>query len=391
MKNIIIVGGQDEIFEDIDLEGFNVVSIQLQHKIGPSVTNKCARVIPVLDFTVEEIERATLLAMQEHPVSAMFGFAEFTILPTVEVAEKLEIPGMDKRISMLCRIKPNLRKHLELTDFHVPYLDCHSVAQAEEFATRFGYPVVVKETMGAGSANVTVCNNREQLKTATQKLLDHFDRALLEVYCGGKEFSVETLSLNGCHYVLGITEKFLIPNTVIEDSHIFPAPVDERTKERVDKATVQLLNVLDHTHGPMHIEFKVDGDKVRLIEVNNRGGGDFIWEMVFKSTGVNLIEKTIHSYFDKEMRLEDYQPEHSLAYISLYSETDPSALIPRLEEFARVLRFHYEHTEYSHEIKCSTDRPGFCLLSRSLTSGHIKDDMDKIKSIINNKNYEQTA
>ncbi|HAU8295988.1 TPA: ATP-grasp domain-containing protein [Vibrio vulnificus] len=384
MKSIIIVGGQDEIYENFNLKEYNVISIQLEKNIGINATEYCAEVIPVSEFTVQEVERATRIALDKYPISAMFGFAEFTILPTVEVAEKLNIPSLDKRLSELCRIKPKLRKFLENSSFHVPFVEFCCLNEAKLFAEQYGYPLVVKETMGAGSSNVSVCHDLDQLVRASKSLLSEFGVALLETYCGGDEYSVETLTLNGKHYILGITEKFLISGTVVEDSHIFPAPVCDKTKCRIERAAIELLSALDHGHGPMHIEFKVEGDDVRLIEVNNRGGGDYIWEMVLTATGVNLIENTVRGFFDRSIKLHNYQPKSSLAYISLYNDLNIALLNEQLSHLVDILRLQFDHDDFGRSINNSTDRPGFCLLKRNLQHGHITDYMDDINNIINN-------
>ncbi|MCR9964045.1 ATP-grasp domain-containing protein [Vibrio antiquarius] len=387
MKSIIIVGGQDEIYENINLKEFNVISVQLENNIGINTAEYCAEVIPVSEFTVQEVERAARVAIDKYPISAMFGFAEFTILPAVEVAEKLNIPSLDKRISELCRIKPKLRTFLENSAFHLPFIEIRCLSEAQLFAEQYGYPLVVKDTMGAGSSNVSVCHDLDQLVHASQSLLSEFGVALLETYCGGHEYSVETLTLNGQHYVLGITEKFLIPGTVVEDSHIFPAPVCEKTKSQIERAAIELLSTLDHYHGPMHIEFKVDGDAVRLIEVNNRGGGDYIWEMVLTATGVNLIENTVRAFFDKSVKLQNYQPKSSLAYISLYKKLDIDLLKQPLSRLVDILRFQFDHDDFERSINNSTDRPGFCLLKRNLQQGHIADCIENINSIINKNTF----
>jgi biotin carboxylase len=106
----------------------------------------------------------------------------------------------------------------------------------------------------------------------------------------GREFSVETITRDGSHQVLGITEKLTTgPPGFVELGHQFPARLPTAIAQRIDEAVVALLDLVEHRWGPAHTEVRVTpAVEVVIIESQTRFGGDQIWKMVEVVTGVPL-------------------------------------------------------------------------------------------------------
>ena len=116
-----------------------------------------------------------------------------------------------------------------------------------------------------------------------------FQRLFIEEYIDGLEYSVECISFDSKHTVLGITGKELFPSTFVEKSHVFPAKIDPVLKRKIEDFATGILTDLDITFGITHIEIKVNGiDQISMIEINLRPGGDRITKLIELSLGVSL-------------------------------------------------------------------------------------------------------
>lgn len=158
-------------------------------------------------------------------------------------------------------------------------------------------PCVVKPVPGAGKRGVTFVSTIEQYHEAIEYAKAEPHTAILvEEFAGGREVSVESISFEGKHYVLQITDKDTTgaPH-FLEIGHHQPSTISDIAKQRIYKIIPHLLDKIGYTNGPTHIEMKIDeNDNIYLIEINARGGGDEISnQLVMLSTGYDYIKAMI--------------------------------------------------------------------------------------------------
>lgn len=163
---------------------------------------------------------------------------------------------------------------------------------------RLSYPVIVKPTDRSGSRGIIKLNDSSGLSEAVRSAMEQgFEKkALIEEYAQGQEYSVEYISYQGKHHFLAMTKKFTTgaPH-FIETGHLEPAPVDEKTLERVKAIVTHALDSLELTNGASHSELKIAEDgTIRIIEIGGRMGGDCIGsDLVRLSTGVDFVRAVI--------------------------------------------------------------------------------------------------
>ncbi len=163
------------------------------------------------------------------------------------------------------------------------------------------YPCVVKPCEGGAKMGVSFVNDATEFARAVAYAREAGkEEILVEEYIQGKELSVESISYHGKHYVIQITDKdsYGAPHFV-ELGHHQPAMLPVAVEEKIKRVIPQLLAAIGYTDGASHIEIKYDGDKVYLIEVNLRGGGDEISNtLVRMSTGVDYLKCMIDVALD---------------------------------------------------------------------------------------------
>lgn len=168
------------------------------------------------------------------------------------------------------------------------------------------FPCIVKPVVGGGKIGVSLVKDSEELAAAVaycQKM--SVEKIIVEQYVSGKEVSVETLSYEGNHQVIQVTDK---ENSgaphFVELGHHQPAMLSEKVYSKIRRIIPKILDAIGFVNGAAHIEMKVGSDEeLFLIEVNPRGGGDEISNnLVYLSTGFDYVKAMI------EVAIGEYKP-----------------------------------------------------------------------------------
>jgi biotin carboxylase len=214
--------------------------------------------------------------------AAIVSLTEFGMEPAAVAAERLGVRGVSADVVRGTRDKLLMRLALERAAPHLNPMFARGDDQAAVsrlFAQ--GEAVVAKPVDGGGSRDVILLQTPSELPPERRSA-----ETLLEQFAGGREFSVEALSVGGRHTFIGIAEKGTTAGFV-EVSHMMPPPsLDARRQRLVEQSVGELLDAIGLTDGPSHTEIKIDGDKVIVIETHTRLGGDGIAELVHLTTGV---------------------------------------------------------------------------------------------------------
>jgi biotin carboxylase len=148
-----------------------------------------------------------------------------------------------------------------------------------------GPPVVVKPTRLDGSRGVRLIRRPGELAEWAQTLAGYrYDgQVLVEEYLRGPEFSVEVLTVDGRHHVIGVTEK--LTDGFVESGHCFPADLSPARHAAITDLVTDFLEAAGYRFGPTHTEVKLTDDGPRIIESQARLGGDRIPQLVAVATG----------------------------------------------------------------------------------------------------------
>ena len=159
--------------------------------------------------------------------------------------------------------------------------------------------MILKPTGKGGKRGISVINNKSELYDAFRYAQDYSgkDPVIIEEYInGGKEYSVESLSYKGKHYVIQVTEKISSgPPHCVELGHQQPAELSIEMRDKVVEAIIEGLEAIGIDNSSCHSEIKICDDKIYLIEFNARPGGDHIaWPLTELSTGFPYIKGVIN-------------------------------------------------------------------------------------------------
>ncbi len=333
MKNIVLIGGHDETFTHFGDLPLTFSVVQLAGSIGPNLRALTDDIHPVGDLEVETVIEAVGAILADKRVDHVFSFTEDGLLPAAVAASRFGLSGISESSCRLCVDKRVMRDHLRGTEFAVASATCANAADVRAFLHENPAGLVLKPPTGSGSEDVFVIHDEDDLVTAVKALGGGSFSMLAEEYLPGREVSVETLTIDGRHRLLAVTDKTLYPGALAEARHIVtPDVVESGTRALLAEFCARLLTLIGHEHGPCHIELKLDGDRIRLIEINNRVGGDYVGLLAELTTGVSMFRETIR-FFAGEPEPVGAQGDYAFASSHLFYEpVDPDVLRANLAD-----------------------------------------------------------
>lgn len=175
---------------------------------------------------------------------------------------------------------------------NVPFL-AQVANEIIETNTTVSFPCVLKPVIGNSKKGVVFAKSSEDLVEAIKYAKsDSNCKIIVEQYIEGREVSVESISYEGNHQVIQITDKDSAgaPHFV-ELGHHQPSSLPTETISKIHKIIPDLLNAVGIDNGASHVEMKItDTGDVYLIEINPRGGGDNISNLLVQlSTGIDYL------------------------------------------------------------------------------------------------------
>lgn len=159
--------------------------------------------------------------------------------------------------------------------------------------TNVFFPCILKPVIGNSKKGVIFANSLEDLQKAkVYAQNESAGKIIVEQYIAGREVSVESISYEGDHHIIQITDKDSggAPHFV-ELGHHQPASLSKDVADKIHRIIPGVLNSVGIDNGATHVEMKItDTNDVYLIEINPRGGGDNISNtLVELSSGIDYL------------------------------------------------------------------------------------------------------
>ncbi|HEY3606276.1 MAG TPA: ATP-grasp domain-containing protein [Pseudonocardiaceae bacterium] len=296
-KHVLLVGGRGHELPKVHGLGLRYSMIQIPERVTEAQSAGASH-YAVLDYRDLDRILPTIRAWHaEDPFDAVLSFTEYGLEPASRCAIELGLAGDNLTAVLRTRDKTRTR---ELLDRHglspVRHRVCATPADARAFMAELGgLPIVLKPRAGGLSEGVFFVATEAELAerwgwTSTVET----GPLLAEEYLTGPEYSVESVSRDGVHEIVMVTEKITtgLPGFV-ELGHQQPARLGERDRAAVDELITSFLTLIDQRTGPVHSELRLTPAGPRLIEAQTRIGGDQIWEMCELASGVDMIAETL--------------------------------------------------------------------------------------------------
>lgn len=179
------------------------------------------------------------------------------------------------------------------------YMTAEAGEREIELKDGFSFPLVVKPSQSSAGRGVKLVNSSLDLRNAVveAQTISADGRVLIEQFIAGHQFSVETISSEGKHHILGVTQEYFgLPPFFAETQQMFPANIDPVKESTIREFILNTLNAFKIRYGACHIELRIasNGD-LYIIEIASRIGG---WrsELISSAFGIEYTNLLLQSH-----------------------------------------------------------------------------------------------
>jgi len=286
-------------------------------------------------YNVSTVDEQKILELaQRLMIDGILAYASDPAAPTAAfVAEKLNLPGNPYESVRILQRKDLFRQHLQSLGLPVPRSRVFSqIEPAAEFGGELlnSNPVVVKPADSSGSKGVTVINFKTEFNGAFE-IARSFSRSgdvVVEDF-----IRKSTYEMDGDGFVrdgallfhcFGNQHNDVDCNPYVPMGISFPYVQNEKLQMEACRQINQVLKSLDMRIGGLNIEYLTDSlDRIYLLEIGPRNGGNLIPEVIKLYSGVDLIKMAVDSAIGEDIpyNLENQEFGNYASYI-LHSASD---------------------------------------------------------------------
>lgn len=232
-----------------------------------------------------------------NPFDHITSFEELDQDKASDIAKALNLPFHSSDTVLWAIDKYEMRKRLRDLEFDdIPAMLVHSAEDIKRFANKYDYPLILKPSRGKSSTGITVIKSEgeifEAFYTSENATAPRLDQSILmvEPLLIGQEFSVEVISENGEHFIIGIVEKHVDEESKVEIGHVFPAEIPKNIEKEIYDYTLRFLDTLNISHGVTHTDIIYTKDGPKIIETHLCPAGDKVPELIKDSIGIDCIK-----------------------------------------------------------------------------------------------------
>lgn len=244
------------------------------------------------------------------------------------VGNKLNLKSNPLKSVEILSKKNLFREFLKENGFNCPKtIALENLDNIKEKIANFNYPLMVKPIDSSGSKGISKVKNIDELKMKFNiamnqsrgkiVVIEEFIERDHDYMIGGDAFIVDKkvayFGLLNSHRDFGVNE--LVP-----DGTSYPTFLSKERQIRVEKEVQKVVDILNMKDGAINLELMFDtNDKLYIIEIGPRNGGNMIPDILYQATGVDMIKATVDSAMGKDVELESDGRERYLSTYVIHS------------------------------------------------------------------------
>lgn len=302
MKKILFLGGSKQQIPAIqyakDNGYYSILCDYLSDNPGQFVADKFYCV------STTDME-AILNVAKENSIDGIVAYAsDPAALTAAYVGNKLGLPSNPYKSVEILSKKDLFREFLKEHNFNCPLAKSFkSYDEAVKNLDGFKFPIMIKPIDSSGSKGVSRIEYLDSFESAFNLAMDNsrektviveefIERSHKEMI-GGDAFvvngRVEFFGLLNSHRDFSINEFVPIGTS-------YPVFLDDDKIEAVKSTVQKVIDILEIKNGALNLELMFDeDDKLYIVEIGPRNGGNMIPDLIKLSTGVNMIAATVES------------------------------------------------------------------------------------------------
>jgi biotin carboxylase len=247
-------------------------------------------------------QMAVLALARNLDIDGIVAYASDPAAPTAAyVAEKLGLPGNPYQAVVTLAQKDLFRQFLAEHGFATPHSRAfQSLPEARAGLEEFQLPVFIKPVDSSGSKGVSLVNNEDQLPMAFSLALgfSRTKRVIVEEYVhkAGYQVAGDGFLVDGrLVFRLFANEHFdSSGNVLVPIGESFPSVLSEAQQQNVHDEVQKALEILGMRMGALNFDIRIGcDDRVYLMEIGPRNGGNLIPQATRYATGVDMVKATV--------------------------------------------------------------------------------------------------
>lgn len=226
-------------------------------------------------------------------IDAVVAVDDGGVVVAAAAGARLGFPHNPPDAAATTRDKAEMRRRLAAGEVPQPAFAVEPAGSPLDAPSPVGHPCVVKPTGLSGSRGVVRADDPAALAAARDRIRGIWTGDLIvEEYVPGDEVAVEGLLQAGALEVLAVFDKPdpltgpTFPETIYVTPSRLPAPV----RAEVTRVVAAACAAIGLVEGPVHAEVRVDGTRVRVLEVAARTIGGLCARTLRFGAGVSLEE-----------------------------------------------------------------------------------------------------
>jgi biotin carboxylase len=245
----------------------------------------------------------------EERFDGVFTFSESAVVAVAAVAAELGLPGIGVEAAVTSRNKLLMRQAHERGGVpHPRFRFVTDLDAALQAAAEFGYPAIIKPTLGAASNFVFRVDDARQLRERYAQCRAGIDRMiwyrmeaegiglgphglLVESFLDGHEHLIEALAWDDEVYLGSIVDRVTLESDTFDDDvHHAPTALSPAQIADVHKVVTAGVRAQGLTRSTLHAEVRFHRGKPFLLEIAVRPGGGGLDHMARLSAGYDPIK-----------------------------------------------------------------------------------------------------
>ncbi|MFI1164449.1 acetyl-CoA carboxylase biotin carboxylase subunit family protein [Streptomyces sp. NPDC020801] len=274
---------------------FDITLLARPRDIAQLTPGQVSRCIPVDIDASAELELSLPALVGDFEFDWVVATQERLLLPAARLREAVGVAGLGTEHTLLLRDKVAMKRHFSAHGIRVPeFTEISEPIQAAELLDKFGQ-IVVKPVHGAGSADVHIVRDQNELIGLQRQGFGSPDRYEAEEFIAGRQFHIDSVVNNGVPVAVSVSQYL--------DSHeTFPLNGQIRSHTLDDGPDLELLLAFNRAvlgciswfSGAAHLEaFLDDRGRPVFCELGGRPGGAGIEAAFRYRHGISLLFSSV--------------------------------------------------------------------------------------------------
>jgi biotin carboxylase len=278
-------------------------------------------------FNISTVEKKKILKLsQKLNIDAISAYASDPAAETAAyVSEKLGLIGGAYEPVRTLSDKKRFRNFLKNNNYNVPWFisssRCNSLIKGYN-----GEKAILKPVDSSGSKGVFLINDYHEINKVFEecKSFSRTGRVILEKYIErkGPQIHGEGFVVNGELLFILLGDQVFSPvSPLVPYSTIVPSIYHSDIMDKLIKIVDVIVKNIGFKTGGINVEIIRDkNDKIYVLEIGARNGGNYMPQLMFYASDINLAKINVDALLNKNFQIKKYaEPKKYFAQVILHS------------------------------------------------------------------------